>query len=143
MTAIIGFDYGSRKIGVAIGQTVTGTCQGLTQIANRNEDQLIADIQPLIDEWKPAEVVVGLPLNADNEDTPSSLAARKFGQLLARKFALPVYWVNEFLTSQIAQYDLRETVSPGRKFNRRKQASRDLLAAELILRSHLERTANR
>ena len=140
MSCLLGIDYGTRKIGVAVGQTTTGTAQGLTLIPALSEQHVFAEIRKLVKEWKADAFVVGLPLNAHNEETETSRKARKFCTSLSKQFDLPVYWANEFLTSQAAQYDLRDTVQRGRKFNRRKQSSRDLLAAELILRSYLEST---
>ena len=138
MKTIMGFDYGSRKIGVAIGQTLLGTAQGISSLAVANNTINWSELEKLINIWKPSAFVVGLPLSSSGEETQSSKLARNFGNRIANKFTLPVYWVNEFLTSQSAQSDLKSTLSPGQRFTKRKQKNRDLLAAELILRSYFE-----
>ncbi len=134
------FDFGTRRIGVAVGQSLTGTVSGIASVEVAG-DAHWGRIDDLVREWRPARLVVGLPLNADGEETTASRAARRFGESLGKRFALPVYFVNEYLTSAAAQVQLTETLAPGRKFSRRKRAGRDLLAAELILRSHLESSA--
>jgi putative holliday junction resolvase len=135
---LMAFDFGTRKIGVAVGQALTGTASGIASVQAEPEDIRWQRIDELIREWRPHALVVGLPLDARGAETPGSQAARGFGKDLGEKFGLPIYWVNEYLTSQAAQAQLIETVSPGKRFSKRKQKSRDLLAAELILRSHFE-----
>lgn len=132
------FDYGSRKIGIAVGQRITGTASGIASVSVNGHQPPWSDIESLLIEWRPGALVVGLPLDSEGDETVSSRAARKFGEALGKRFDLPVYWVNEFLTSSAAQSQLKQTLSAGKKFSRRKQMNRDQLAAELILRSHFE-----
>lgn len=136
------FDLGTRRIGVAVGQSVTGTVSGIATIDVAGEAHFTR-IEALVREWRPDRLVVGLPLAADGAETGASRAARAFGERLGTQLGLPVYFENEFLTSTAAQAQLTETLAPGRKFSRRKRAGRDQLAAELILRSHLESSAPR
>lgn len=137
-TTLMAFDFGRRKIGVAVGQNLTGTTSGIASIRTESGDGHWRHIAELVKDWRPSALVVGLPMDSQGRETQGSRDARVFGKELADRFALPIYWVNEYLTSQAAQAQLTETVGPGKRFSRRKQAARDLLAAELILRSHFE-----
>lgn len=138
VTTLMAFDYGARKIGVAVGQTLTRTATGITSVRSEDRETCFERIGELIGEWRPAALIVGLPLDSEGRETASSRAAREFGDSLGKRFGLPVYWVNEYLTSQAAQAQLTESMQAGKRFSQRRQAGRDLLAAELILRSHLE-----
>ncbi len=135
---LLGFDPGSRKIGVAVGQTLTGSASGLESIRVTPDDGHFDKINRLVREWRPDGLVVGLPLDAMGGETASSRAARSFGAELHKRFGLPVYWVNEHLTSHAAQQRLVETVGAGKRFSKNKQRGRDLLAAAMILESYLE-----
>ncbi len=132
------FDYGTRKIGVAVGQAITATAQGVTRIIVGSTGIRWEEFDRIVEQWKPGIFVVGLALDMNGAETHTSKSARNFGKRLHGRFKLPVYWVNEQLTSQAAQAYLKETLAPGKKFSRRKQSNRDLLAAELILRSYFE-----
>jgi putative Holliday junction resolvase len=134
----MGFDFGTRKIGVAVGQSLTGTVTGIASIRTREGGGHLKEIEQLVRQWRCDTLVVGLPLTSEGEPTPSSRAARAFGEDLGKRLGLPVYWVNEFLTSQAAQAQLTESLQSGKRFSRRRQSDRDLVAAELILSSYLE-----
>jgi putative Holliday junction resolvase len=99
---LLGFDYGTHKIGVAVGQELTGTANPLT-VLNRVKGKPDWDrIQVLIDEWQPQALVVGLPIGPDEDETPMTKAARKFARQLEGRFALPVHLADERLTSREA-----------------------------------------
>ncbi|KAA3624987.1 MAG: Holliday junction resolvase RuvX, partial [Proteobacteria bacterium] len=116
----------------------TGTATGISSVRTSDSGDHFTAIADLIREWNPRGLVVGLPLDVEGRETGACRAVRVFGQRLGADFGLPVYWVNEYLTSQDAQARLTETMRPGKRFSRRKQVGRDLLAAELILRSYIE-----
>ncbi|MFT5111568.1 MAG: putative Holliday junction resolvase [Parasphingorhabdus sp.] len=134
----IGLDYGRRKIGMAVGQTLTGTTQGIATIVVTSSGSHFSQIGDAILEWHAVGIVVGLPLNQNGEETLTSKQARTFGKQLNKRFDLPVYWINEYLTSQEANTDLRKTLSAGKAFSKKKQLKRDQLAAEYILRSYFD-----
>ncbi len=99
---LLGFDYGTHKIGVAVGQELTGTATPLTvlgRVQNRPDWEGIAR---LIDEWQPHALVVGLPIGPDEKETPMTQAARKFARQLEGRFGLPVHLADERLTSREA-----------------------------------------
>ncbi len=99
---LLGFDFGTHKIGVATGQQLTGTATPLT-ILHRVKNKPDWDgIQRLIEEWQPGALVVGLPIGPDEEDTPMTKSARKFARQLHGRFHLPVHMADERLTSREA-----------------------------------------
>jgi len=96
---VMAFDFGLRHIGVAIGQTVTGTATPLTTLTARQGAPEWDRLQTLVGEWRPARLLVGLPLNMDDTESPMSGRARRFADQLARRTGLPVTLVDERLTS--------------------------------------------
>jgi len=127
----LGFDYGLRRIGIAVGQTLTATARDLETVNVKKSSPDWARISALVDTWQPAALVVGLPLNSRGEETEMSRCARKFGQTLAHRFNLTVYWVNEYLTSESA----RQLLSV--KHAGKSSGKKDQIAATLILETFL------
>ncbi len=137
----LGFDYGQKKIGVAAGQTATSTAEGIETITASGEE-IFQRIDALVNEWLPGALVVGLPLGADGkDDNPTCKAARRFGDELAKRFSLPVSYVDERLTSAEADNALRQTLAPGKKLTEKKRKARDAIAAKMILESWLNEQA--
>jgi putative Holliday junction resolvase len=134
---IIAFDFGLRRIGVAVGQTVTGSANALT-VVPASEQPDWQSITRIVDEWKPAAFVVGLPLAEDGGDTAMSEAARRFGRQLEGRYHTPVYLQDERLTSFGAQQ--RFVAARSRGGMRRKDAAlKDAMAAQIILENWLTR----
>jgi putative Holliday junction resolvase len=129
MTTLLGFDYGPAKIGVAVGQTLTGTATPLTTLRAVKQRPDWAAIGRLIENWKPDRLVVGLPLNMDDSEAPVAAGARRFARQLEGRYRLPVTLVDERLTSRGA----REAVG-GRP---KRIEELDALAAKLILETWL------
>jgi len=133
---IIAFDFGLRRIGVAVGQTLTGSANVLAvvPVATQPDWQLITNI---LGEWKPVALVVGLPLSADGGETDMSKGARRFGRQLEGRFGIPVLFEDERLTSFSAGQRFVE--SRARSGMRRKDAAlKDAIAAQIILESWLQ-----
>ncbi len=131
---ILGFDYGKKRIGIAVGQTLTRTAQALTTLQNRDSKPDWEAIQQLLEEWRPVRLVVGLPLHLDGKEQEMTRSARRFANQLHGRFGLPVSHADERLSSVEAEQILAETHGPGRYD---KQAI-DKLAAQLILQGWLE-----
>lgn len=132
---VLSFDFGFRRIGVAVGQTLTGTATPLETVRHGQAPDWPA-IARLVTEWKPALFVVGLPLAEDGGDSEMSLAARRFGAELGKRFDRPVEYVDERLTSRVAGQRFAEQRAAGAA--RRKDASRlDAVAAQLICENWL------
>ncbi|GMR19825.1 MAG: Holliday junction resolvase RuvX [Gammaproteobacteria bacterium] len=131
----LGFDYGTKLIGVAVGGTALGEAQALTTIVVNHGKPDWPRLDNLLKEWQPHGFVLGLPLNMDGTDTDATAPARKFGHQLQGRYNLPVHWVDERLSSVAAKAQLEEAgISPvGRN-----KAEVDKQAARLILQNHLD-----
>ena len=133
MGTLIGFDYGLRKIGVAIGQTVTASASPLATVRSRGEKPDWPRIEALIREWQPEAAVVGLPFNMDDTETVIAPRARRFARQLQGRFGLPVHLVDERLTSIEARHRLGRAEGA--------EAVVDAVAAKLILETWLSERA--
>lgn len=134
---ILGFDFGKRRIGVAVGQALTGTATALEIVANGDRPDWAA-IERLVREWKPALFVVGLPLSLDGEETPTSALARAFGEQLRQRFGIESQYQDERLTSVDAGRQFAAARAAGGA--RRKDSSLlDAVAAKIILENWLDK----
>ena len=102
---VMGFDYGTRRIGIAIGNTLSCTAQALEVIARDNEDARFADIESLLKEWMPNLLVVGVPTHSDGAEHELTAKAKRFGNQLSGRFKLPVEWVDERYSSVVLEGD--------------------------------------
>ncbi len=128
---IFGFDFGTRRIGVAVGETLTQQAHPLTVIQGEANDDRFAAIEKLIQEWRPAGFVVGLPTHMDGAEHEMTARSRRFGQQLNGRFGLPVEFADERLSSFDAEIQLREA-------GKNAKAARkhlDAVAAQLILQT--------
>lgn len=133
---ILGFDFGLRRIGVAVGQRTTNTASSLETVANGREPDWAA-LDRLIREWKPRQLLVGLPLNSEGEETDMSRAARRFGESLRERYGLDVSYADERLSSRAAEGRFAELRASGTL--RRKHSRRlDAMSAQIILENWLE-----
>lgn len=129
---VIGFDYGERKIGVAVGNKVTGLARGIATLAVANNQPDWGEIQKLIDTWAPALLIVGLPKSAGEPSSKFLRTIRRFGQKLESVFKLPVQFVNEELSTQEAMHRLASHSSTMQRLK-----LRDQVAAEVIVETWL------
>ncbi len=118
---ILAFDFGEKRIGVAVGNTVTKTTEALKIIQEKNQDEKFKVIEALIQEWQPQLLVVGLPTHPDGAEHEMTLKAKRFGNQLHGRFQKEVVWVDERYTSVSVQ------------------DGNDALAAQLILQQYLDR----
>lgn len=133
MSTLLGLDFGPRKIGVAVGQTITGTARPLSTLRSREEKPDWDGIEALVREWRPSAVVLGLPLRED--DTPVDWAGQihRFARQLQGRFGLPVHLIDERLTSVEARRQLRSRPGP----RPTDHLLEDAVAAALILETWL------
>jgi len=96
---ILGFDFGTKHIGVAIGQTITQTASPVTTLSAKDGIPNWEEIARLITQWKPTILIVGIPLNMDDTVQLMTFRARRFMQRLQTKFKLPTFAVDERLSS--------------------------------------------
>ena len=130
---LLAFDFGEKRIGVAVGETQTHLAHPIGAIAAQSNAERFAAIAKLVDEWKPAGFVVGRPAYADGAPHPVALLAEKFGRRLASRFGLPVAYADETLSSVAAEERLRDS---GRK--PKDQGEIDAHAAAIILEGYFE-----
>ncbi len=130
---VLGFDFGTKKAGVAIGHRITATAAPLSPLMMRDGIPDWTLMERLIKEWQPHALLVGLPLNMDDTESELSHLARKFARRLQARFNLPVFMVDERLTSRAAR-DLLDEVAERRKG---KKPSLDSTAAVLMIESWL------
>ncbi|MEY4121037.1 MAG: hypothetical protein RLZZ472_1428 [Pseudomonadota bacterium] len=119
---ILAFDFGEKRIGVAVGNTITKTAEALKIIQEKNQDEKFKAIETLIQEWQPQLLVVGLPTHSDGAEHEMTLKAKRFGNQLHGRFQKEVVWVDERYTSVSVQ------------------DGNDALAAQLILQQYLDQT---
>lgn len=100
---LLAFDYGEKRIGVALGNTVSRSARALETILNRSVDFRFAQISRLINEWQPVGFVVGMPVHPDGDEQPMIKLAKRFGNQLHGRYGLPVTWVDERYSSIAAQ----------------------------------------
>ncbi len=138
---VLGFDFGTKKIGVAVGQSITQTVTPLITLPSKNQKPDWLAIEKQIKEWQPDILIVGLPVHLDGEDQPITQAAKKFGNQLNGRFQLPVEFMDERLSSYEAEERLREINDPkiniGKKQTNKRQKAMDIdkIAAQLIVES--------
>jgi putative Holliday junction resolvase len=139
---VLAFDYGSRRIGVAVGQTRTASASPAGVVPVRGAPDWQA-LERCVRDWSPARLVVGVPYNMDGTETVLTAACRAFATELARRFGLPVECVDERLTSAAATADLREARRAGARSRRVRREDIDAHAARLILETWLRGSADR
>ena len=94
---VIAFDFGTKSIGCAVGQSITGTAQSLPAFKAQDGIPNWEAIEKCIQDWQPERLVVGLPLNMDGTEQPLTLRAKKFANRLHGRFNLPSYRTNAYL----------------------------------------------
>jgi putative Holliday junction resolvase len=117
---ILAFDFGEKRIGVAVGNTITKTSEPLKIIQEKNQEDKFQAIEQLINEWQPQLLLVGLPTHPDGAEHEMTLKAKRFGNQLNGRFQREVVWVDERYTSVSVE------------------AGNDALAAQLILQQYLD-----
>jgi len=128
IVTVLGFDYGIKRIGVAVGQVVTATANPLTIVKSKNKKPDWSQINRLIQDWQPDALIVGMPKHADGSQSESSLAAEKFSRQLAQRYNLPIYTIDETLSSVAA-----EDIMYAQGTSKNTSSAIDDIAAQIIL----------
>ncbi|MCP5246437.1 MAG: Holliday junction resolvase RuvX [Burkholderiales bacterium] len=131
---VLAFDFGQKRIGVAVGDTVIGLAHPLTTIASEKNDQRFSQISVLIENWDPVFLVVGLPSHVDGSEHELTRLSQRFARRLAGRFNLKVLLVDERYTSKTAGAALRQAGVSGRK----QKQFLDQIAAQHILQSFFD-----
>ena len=132
----LAFDFGTKSIGCAIGQSITGTAQALPAFKAQDGIPNWEAIEKCLKEWKPDVVIVGLPLNMDGTEQNLTLRARKFANRLQGRFGVNVHLQDERLTTTQARSEIFERGG----FKALKKGKVDGISACLILESWFECT---
>ncbi len=133
----LGFDYGKRRVGIAVGSTVTGSAQPLTTLTHRDGMPDWSALDALIEEWRPSALVVGLPLNVDGQTQKMTNRARNFAEEVWGRYRVAVHTVDERYTSIEAGERLRAARASGSRGKRLAKGDIDAMAAQTILESWL------
>ena len=131
---VLAFDFGERRIGIAVGEHLISSANPLTTIDSESNEVRFAAITELIHEWQPKLLVVGLPLSLDGSDNDVTQLCKKFARRLNGRFNLPVMLVDERYSSAEASQLLNQTGIKGRA----QKAMLDQVAAQTILRSYFD-----
>jgi putative Holliday junction resolvase len=126
---VLAFDFGTRRIGVAVGNTLTRVAQPLATVADKSGDARLAAIATLVAQWQPQRLIVGIPVHADGTAHATTALARRFAGDLGRRFQLPVECADERFTTQVARSAIAEAGVRGAAA----RAARDQVSAQLIL----------
>tara|TARA_B000000460_G_C21415644_1_gene348536 strand:+ start:389 stop:796 length:408 start_codon:yes stop_codon:yes gene_type:complete len=130
---VIGFDFGTKSIGVAVGQSITGTASILKALKAQDGIPNWNVVEQLLKEWQPERIVVGLPLNMDGTEQPLTQRAKKFGNRIHGRFNIPVDFQDERLTSTAA----REALFEREGYRGLEKGKVDSAAALLIVEDYL------
>jgi putative Holliday junction resolvase len=126
----LGLDFGLKRIGVAVGQEITGTASPLTTLLAKAGVPDWTALKKILKEWSPERIIVGMPLNMDDSESPITLKTREFITALEAETSIPIETVDERLTTKAVQYELE-------RLGKKPQKKDDALAACLILESYL------
>ncbi|MEM7207977.1 MAG: Holliday junction resolvase RuvX [Pseudomonadota bacterium] len=133
----LGFDFGERKIGVAVGHALTSTANPLVTLKAEHGQPDWGVVADLIQEWKPRALVVGLPLQMDGTRQEVTRLAQKFANRLRGRFGLPVHTMDERLSSAEAADFIKNEREKGNR-GKTRRGDEDRIAAALILQHWLE-----
>ena len=127
---LLAFDFGERRIGVAVGQSLTGTATALSTVEVYRSGPDWKELARLVETWHPRAMVVGLPLNMDGTEQKMTRLAKRFGRELEARFAVPVHMVDERLSTREARQRMFERGDL--------RGDDDPVAAEIILEGWLD-----
>lgn len=131
---VLGFDWGTSTIGIAVGQSITCTATALKPLPAKQGVPNWSDLQRIIEEWQPHLFVVGIPLNMDGSKSDSTLQAERFGRRLAGRFGISWTGMDERLSSFEVHSRLRQAGIA-------RKGPIDSMAAKLILESWFDHSA--
>jgi putative Holliday junction resolvase len=131
---VIGFDFGQKRIGIAVGNNISKTAQALITIDSSSNNQKFEVIQKIIEEWQPISIVVGVPFNVDGSEHKVTNLSRKFAKQLEQKYSLPTHLIDERYTSIEANHEIKDKKIDLKK----KKLLIDQIAAKIILQSYLD-----
>ena len=135
---LLAFDYGRSKIGVAVGQELTGRAAALKTLMNARGRPDWNAIGALISEYRPDALLVGVPRHLDGSEHELSHTTRHFARQLHQRFSLPVYEIDERLTSEEARRLVAEQRASGLRRRPGRRGTLDMVAAQIMLQDWLD-----
>ena len=129
----LAFDYGTKHIGIAIGEFQFKSARPLGTVTNNNGTPDWQSIRQYVEQWQPTDLVLGWPLTEDGDEQPLCNHVRGFAKRLRHNFDLPVHLSDERFSSVAAQEQIRTMRSSGQRTKRSRHADVDSVAAALIL----------
>lgn len=135
---ILGVDFGSHRIGLAVGQTLTRVANPLTTLANNGG--FFTELDKLIKEWHISQIVIGYPTTMDGEEQEVTRQVKNFTKRVKHHTGLAVHWVDERLTSHEAERQFKNQRA-AQLTKAKNKAQIDAMAAQIILQSWLDQTA--
>ena len=136
---MLAFDFGERRLGVAVGELELGMAHPLETVTTRSDAERLTAVERLVREWAPVLFVIGLPLTLEGGEQPTSKRSRRFAQRLLERFGVPAELVDERLTSHSASLALNDAGVRGR----RQKDMLDQVAAQHILQAYLDSRRDR
>jgi putative Holliday junction resolvase len=136
---VIGFDFGMKRIGLAVGQLLTATATPLPAIKARDGIPDWQQLTCIIQQWQPKILVVGVPVHMDGSEQELTFAAKRFMQRLKQHYQLPIYAMDERLTTE----DARARLYARGGYKALQKGKIDSLAAQLILSDWLQYESTR
>ena len=134
---VLGFDFGGKRIGVAVGELALRLAHPLPTIATDDKAQRLAAIDVLVTEWRPQRLVIGLPLAGDGSEHEMTRRCRRFSRQLEARYRIPVQLIDERYSSASAQERLRvQGVDL-----RHDKAAIDAASAQIILQDYFDAAA--
>lgn len=135
MNVTLGFDYGRARVGVAVGNSLTGTARALPALACPRDEGGWRKVERTVREWQPTRFVVGWPADSTKTDLLDDI--KQFSAELEQRFSCPVFQVDESLTSRSAAATLKDARAAGLKTRRVRPGEEDSLAAAEIVNQYL------
>jgi len=133
----LAFDFGTERIGIAVGNSISASAQALTTVHGNQNEQRFADLATLIKEWQPTALIVGLPCHPDGTPHEMTRLCQRFARRLKGRFSLPVILVDERYTSTAASAQLNDMGIRGIK----QKPLLDQYAAQQILQAYFDEPA--
>lgn len=130
---VLGFDFGTKRIGVAVGNRLTAQASPVGALAAQNGVPDWTSLTKILQEWNPDALLVGIPLNIDGSEQAVTKAARKFANRLADRYSLPIFHVDERLTTKEA----RQRLFDAGGYKKLKSTQIDSIAAQIIVEQWL------
>jgi len=140
---ILAIDFGLRRIGLAIGNTLTANAQPLKTIHTDKPFVISKELSELISEWQPDKLLMGMPYNADGSESRMAKDIKHFARLLSEHVEMPVEFINESFSSQEANLELKHLRNTGVRKKRVNKGDVDKAAAAVMLQHWLDNYCNK